>query len=171
MIVPTTGEVYFNPLNMAVDVGGQVMTQQVISVPSAIENKSEVPLSVSVTVTGQIWEGSDMRLASYDIKDEELTVKCAFVYFEMKSASGETPSAWDSEFDADKHIVLRNGASRTMRDMVIIDKADRSNHFGAFRLAGFCGPIAPRTPWTEKDGINVSIAFSFKPLSVDTVVP
>ena len=70
----------------------------------------------------------------------------------------------------EKHIVIRAGVPRTKKDMVTIAQADQPKHFGAFRLTGDC-VATPRKPWTEADGIDVEIAFTFKALPVWTEIP
>ena len=162
--VPATAEVYINPFEIPVEINSAMISQQIISTPAAIENKSKVPLSVEVTLTGELWADSDMRLLPYSTKGA--TSKAAFVYFEIHGSSGTTPAAWDEEFDAAKHAVLREGEGRPVKNIAILDQADKPNHFGAFRLTGDCVP-SPRFPWTDADGLNAKIAFTFIPLSRD----
>lgn len=169
--VPSTAEVFINPYRLPLTIEADETTAQIVSTPAAIENKSEVPLSVSATVTGTIREGSDMRLYSYSTQDQEpaLTSKSAFVYFEMQATSDPDQADWDSKYDVEKHLVIRSGISRTKKNMVIIAKADQQKHFAAFRLTGDCVPV-PRRSWTEADGIDVEIAFTFTPLPVWTEI-
>ncbi len=170
--VPATAEVFINPYKLPLTIEADETTAQIVSTPAAIENKSKVPLSVTATVTGAIKEGSDMRLYSSSTQDPELvlTSKSAFIYFEMQAASDPGQVDWDSEYDVEKHLVIRNGVSRTKKNIVTIAQADQPKHFGAFRLTGDCVPV-PRKGWTEADGIDVEIAFTFKPLPVWTEIP
>lgn len=161
--IPATAEVFINPYRMPVEIDAASSTEQIISTPACIENKSKVPLSVTVTVTAEIREDSDMRLSTSSTKTQTTTSKSAFVYFEMQAASSPNQVSWDSEYDAEKHLLVRSGTSRPKAGMAILDQADQPNHFGAFRLTGDCIPT-PRFPWTEADGIDVEIAFTFKPL-------
>lgn len=172
VIVPVTAEVFINPYKLPLTIEADETTAQIVSTPAAIENKSKVPLSVTATVTGAIKEGSDMRLYSSSTQDPELvlTSKSAFIYFEMQAASDPGQVDWDSEYDVEKHLVIRNGVSRTKKNIVTIAQADQPKHFGAFRLSGDCVPV-PRKGWTEADGIDVEIAFTFKPLPVWTEIP
>lgn len=170
--VPATAEVFINPYKLPIEIEADETTAQIVSTPAAIENKSKVPLSVTATVTGTIREGSDMRLISYSTQSPDIVVtsKSAFIYFEMQAASDPDQVTWDSEYDMEKHVVLRSGTSRTKRNMVTIAQADKPKHFGAFRLTGDCVAV-PRVPWTEADGIDVTIAFTFTALPVWTEIP
>lgn len=158
--VPTTSAVFINPYQLPVVIDANETDEQIVSTPASIENKSEVPLSVTVTVNCVVDEQSDMRLVTSSTEKEGSSRKNVFIYFEMQVVSDPDHVTWDSEFDDEKHIVVRSGASKTRKDMVTIAAADQPNHFGAFRLSGDC-IISPKKPWTENDKINVSITFSF----------
>lgn len=160
--VPATAQVFINPYEMPVEIDGASLTEQIVSTPAAIENKSEVPLSVTVTLTGKVDTDSDMRLVTSSTKGGS-SWKYAFIYFEAQAVSNPNQVVWDSEFDEEKHIVLRDGEGRPRENMVTIAQADQADHFCAFRLTGDCVP-APRDPWTESDQLKVSIMFTFVPL-------
>ena len=70
----------------------------------------------------------------------------------------------------EKHLTVRSGVSKTKKNIAVIAQADQPKHFGAFRLTGDCVPV-PRKGWTEADGIDVEIAFTFNPLPVWTEIP
>lgn len=165
VVIPATAEVFINPYQIPITIESDEVSAQIVSTPACIENKSEVPISVTATLTCKLKEGSDMRLYTATTQDPEMPVtsKGAFVYFEMQAASGVNQAVWDPEYDMEKHQVVRLGTSRPKKDMVVIAQADQPNHFGAFRLTGDCVAV-PRTPWTEADGIEVEIAFTFTPL-------
>ena len=167
--VPSTGEIYFNPFQLPVEIDGESVSEPILSEPMSIENKSEVPLSITVSVTGTIKEGSNMRLATSSTKDLGLSSKRAFVYFEMQAVADPDQVVWDGEYDEAKHIIVRT-ATKTKKNLAIIAQANQPKQFGAFRLTGDCVPY-PKYPWTEADGIDVEIAFTFKPLSVATEIP
>lgn len=170
--VPATAEVFINPYKIPIEIEADETTAQIVSTPAAIENKSKVPLSVTATVTGTIREGSNMRLSSYSTQSPDIVVtsKSAFIYFEMQAASNPGQVDWDSEYDAQKHQVVRAGVAKVRKNIVTIAQADKPKHFGAFRLTGDCVAV-PRSPWTEADGIEVEIAFTFTPLPVWTEIP
>lgn len=166
VVVPATAEVFINPYRIPITIESTEVSAQIVSTPACIENKSEVPISVTATLTCALKEGSDMRLYSSTTQDPEMpiTTKGAFIYFEMQAAPDIDLVVWDPEYDMEKHQIVRLGTSRPRKDMVVIAQADQPDHFGAFRLTGDCVAV-PRFPWTEADGIEVEIAFTFTPLT------
>ena len=173
--VPQTGAAFINPYQMDVTINATETDAQIISTPAAIENESEVPLQVTVTVTGQLKEESTMRFSSAPTNGIG-TAKSAFLYFEIVPANSANSAVWADEYDDEKHLLVRVG-SRTKRNMVILSQSDKDEVFGkplgtvdkdgcfgAFRLTGDCTKN-PRVPWNEKDGLDVEITFSFKPLA------
>lgn len=169
VVVPTSGNVYINPYRLPVEVDGNIVNKQVISETFSIENQSEVPLKVDVEVVGKIKSGSSMGLLSQSTATVTTTAKRAFMYFEIHAVSNPSAVTWDSAYDADKHVVVRE-AERAKKDIVRLDSADNAKRFGAFRLTGDCVQN-PREEWTEKDGVTVKVVFSFSPLPVGTAIP
>jgi len=170
--VPTTGMVYINPFKIPVDIGtGEAESGQILSVPESIANESEVPIMVNVTVTGTLKEGSSMGLNSSTTKDTGLTSKRAFIYFEMKAVGPDddlNSIAWDAEYDPDKHVLVK-GIKRK-NNILKLAAADEDGNpteggVGAFHLTGDAVET-PKIAWTDKDGVNVEIAFTFKPVSL-----
>ena len=164
--VPTTGEVYLNPLQLPVYVFGEETNDQIISYPLTIANESDIPLQVDVRVTGTVRPESDMTLAASPT-NKTGTSKSAFIYFEMKPSDPYDPYSveWDESYDASKHIpVSTGGASKS--SIVTLDAMTMYGEVvggAAFRLTG----DAVRTPtnaWTWEDGVDVSIAFTFTPI-------
>lgn len=161
--VPATAEVYINPFEIPVEIDGASITEQIVSTPASIENRSDVPLKVTVAVTGGIKAASSMRLVTSSTRGGTSRTKSAFVYFEIQASNSASSAVWDSTFNSTKHIVVRDGEGRPVKDVVTLDQAGKPNHFGVFRLTGDCVPT-PRDAWTEDDGIDVKIAFTFTPL-------
>lgn len=158
--VPSAMDVMINPYRIPVVVQDKQVGDQIISDPVALKNESEVPLKVSVSIQTVIRDGSDMRLRSESTLNQDLTSKFAFVYFEIQAVSDPENVTWDEKYDEEKHQVIRAG-TRARKDMVTLGAEGKPLSYGAFRLAGDC-VAAPRSPWTEADGIDVSIAFTFK---------
>lgn len=158
--VPSTASIFINPYEMSVEIDGGASTDQIISTPAAIKNESLVPLNVNVTITGYLKENCIMRLVAESVKDTDTTSKCAFIYFEMVASDSETGD-WAETYDPEKHLLVRTG-SRSMRNIVTLDAVDGDKPYGAFRLTGDCVAY-PRTAWTEEDGLNAEIAFTFIP--------
>ena len=168
--VPTRASVYFNPLRFPVSIGDGETDEQIISTPASIANESEVPLEVDVTVTGAVKTGSTMTLASAPTGGTG-TEKSAFVYFEMKQADSEYPEdvAWDPAYDASKHIAIVPGTSITRQSMLTLpartlDGEVAEGGYAPFRLSGDAVKN-PTNAWNIRDGIYVTVAFTFTPLS------
>lgn len=159
--VPSDGNLYINPLSIPVEINGKVEDGQIISDPAWIENKTEVPVRVTTSVTGAVKEGSTMGLSSSSTQGAGLTRKRAFIYFEIQAADDPEQVAWDSEYDAVKHQVVRT-STKTKKNIVTLGAGGESGCYGAFRLTGDCVEN-PKQEWTEEDGVDVTIVFSFKP--------
>ncbi len=169
VVVPASGNVYINPNRLPIEVDASIENKQIISDSLAIENLSDVPLSVSVEVTGTIKSGSDLRLASESTVGEDTTAKRAFMFFEIQSASDPSAVTWSNVYREDKHILIRE-STRTGKNIIILGAADQAKRYGVFRVNGDCVQN-PRDAWTEKDGVNVEVAFTFSPLPVGTQIP
>lgn len=161
VVVPATAEVFINPYKIPIAIESNESAAQIVSTPACIENKSKVPISVTATVTGAVKEGSDMALTSTPTEGAG-TRKRAFVYFEIQASRSANQATWDSEYDIEKHLIVRTTA-KTMKNIVTLDAADGVNRFGVFRLTGDC-TVFPKGGWAETDGIDVEIAFTFTPL-------
>lgn len=160
VIVPSSMDVMINPYQIPIVIKNEAVGDQIVSDPVALENKSEVALKVSVSMTTAIREGSDMRLASESTAGQELTSKQAFIYFEIQPTSDPDQVSWAEKYDEEKHIMVRTG-TKVRKDMVTLGAAGQPLSYGAFHLAGDCVEY-PRSVWTEADGIDVAIAFTFK---------
>lgn len=169
VVVPASGNIYINPNRLPIEVDASIENKQIISDSLAIENLSDVPLSVSVEVTGTIKSGSDLRLASESTVGEDTTAKRAFMFFEIQSASDPSAVTWSNVYREDKHILIRE-STRTGKNIIILGAADQTKRYGVFRVNGDCVQN-PRDAWTEKDGVKVEVAFTFSPLPVGTTIP
>lgn len=171
VVVPGSAEVFINPYQIPVTIGSTESTAQIVSTPACIENQSEVPVQVGVTAIAEDREGSSSLLLTSSSTGGTGVVKRAFVYFEIQASGTADPpqSIWDAEYDSSKHLAVRS-FSLPERKLVTLSAADGACPFGAFRLAGDC-TANPREPWTEADGINVKITFTFTPLPTWTEIP
>lgn len=162
--VPATAEVFINPYELPVTIESTESTAQIVSTPACIENQSVVPLQVGVTAVGEVYEGSDLFLTSAPTGGTGV-IKRVFVYFEIQASGTANPpqSVWDAEYDSTKHLAVRT-FELPARKLVTLSAVDGDSRFGAFRLTGDCS-ANPRDPWTEGDGINVKIVFTFTPLA------
>ncbi|MDE6936139.1 MAG: hypothetical protein K2P26_11060 [Oscillospiraceae bacterium] len=168
--VPSSGEVYINPLELPVDIGtGRRYSGQIFSTPACIANESEVPMQVDLTLTASVREGSTMTLASAPTGGEG-TAKSAFVYFEMQQSDTDNPKRvyWDPKYDPAKHIVIQDGMSIKKPKIMTLPPMTREGWvadggYAPFRLTGDA-VRDPTDEWTEKDGIDVTVAFTFTPI-------
>lgn len=168
--VPSTGSLFINPYNLPVYLEDYIAQDQIVSIPGSILNESVVPVQVDVAVSATVSEECEMRLSSVSTKELNTTRKMAFIYFEIKASDTANPAAsfWDSEYDAEKHLVVRT-AERRKKNMVRLGAAGSHGCYGAFRMSGDC-VASPKTPWDETDKMDVTISFTFKPLSINTVI-
>jgi hypothetical protein len=167
---------YVNPNSLSFELDGSISNAQIISGTSYVQNLSQVPLSVTASVTGAIKSGSDMKLVTTSTKGSTSTAKRAFVYFQMQAVTDPDPSevAWDTEYDASKHILVTTG-TKTKKNFLTLaaapaeDSSEETKCYGAFMMSGDC-IVLPKSAWTSSDGFTATVAFTFKPLSYDTVV-
>lgn len=167
VVVPASGDIYINPNQLPVRINASIVNKQIISDTLAIENLSEVPLSVSVEVTGSI--RGDLRLASESTVGEDTTAKRVFMFFEIQAVSNPKSVAWSNAYREDKHIVIRESTRRS-KNIIILGAANQAKRYGAFRVSGDCVQN-PREAWTEGDGVDIDVVFTFSPLPVGTNIP
>lgn len=168
--VPASVNIMINPLKIPVDIDGGESDEQIICDSAYLANESEVPLRVDVTVAGQVKPGSNLTLVSSPTGGTG-TQKNAFVYFEIKQTRTRSPAdvVWDPAYDSSKHVVVTDGGSRTKKGIVTLPLRTRAdddtweNGYAQFRLTGDAVK-EPASVWTPRDGINVTVAFTFKPL-------
>lgn len=167
--VPANVDIMINPYRMPVQIGGEESDAQIVCSPAYILSTSDIPLKVGVTVTGSVYPNSDLTLVSTPTNGAGNS-KNAFVYFEVQQTSIDDWEyvRWDSTFDAAKHINVTTTA-QTRRAMVTLppltlDGELPENAYAWFRLAGDAAR-APATEWSTNDGINVTVAFTFTPVS------
>lgn len=165
--VPQSGAVVVNPYKMEVSVEQVKFTDQIISAPQYITNGSNVPISVSATVTGTVSDNSGIVFATSTLKGNE-TTKSIFMYLEIaKTTAATTPPTWAAAYDAkaDNLAVVVGSKGTTKKDMVVMDATGGENAFAAFRLAGAVA-TNPAKAWTSTDAVTVSIAYTFAPTVV-----
>lgn len=167
--VPASVDIMINPFRMPVQIGGEESDAQIVCSPAYILSTSDIPLKVDITVTGSVYANSDLTLVSAPTNGAGSS-KNAFVYFEMQQTSVDDWEyvRWDPVFDAAKHINVTTTA-QTKRAMVTLppltlDGELPENAYAWFRLAGDAAR-APTNEWSTNDGINVTVAFTFTPVS------
>jgi hypothetical protein len=195
--VSTTGNVYINPYALPVKIGtgasGDVkVSEQIVTEPLTIKNKTDVKLDVNATATATINTGSTMTLATSALTKDD-TAKKAFVYLDVVSAttlsgadSAVTAAAIADAYkaagwtkaesykeDATNLLVLNAAKATTKSGLVTLAAAEldtdgttlktyNAGSIAVFRLNGNC-VAAPKDPWAATDGFTAKIAFTFVP--------
>ena len=170
--VPTSAEVYINPLELPVDIGtGRRDYGQILSTPACIANESEVAMQVDLTLTASLKEESTMRLVTSPTGGSG-TEKQAFIYFEIVQSDTDRVRyvEWATAYDPTnpRHIVIQDGMSATKTNVMKLPPVTPRGRvapggYAPFRMTGDA-VTNPTDEWTEKDGINVAVAFTFTPL-------
>jgi hypothetical protein len=179
VVVPGTTPIYMNPnsLTLSVDLNGSIDadedTAQIVSEEAYIENRSEVPVSVTVALTGAVDYSSNMRLSSSTTKDTGTTAKKAFVFFQMQAVTDPDNATWNKEYNASTDIVLGTN-TKTRKNYITIAAPDTETGkdtkcYGVFRLTGDCTE-KPKIAWDNSDGFSAQIVFTFKALAYNTQV-
>jgi hypothetical protein len=159
--VPTSTNAYLNPKKVSVSLGSTLAEGQIISEPAYIENKSEVPIAVSASVTGAVNRKSSLTLSHTSTTG--MSDKEAFVYFEMQAVKDPKDVTWSTSYNAEKHLIVTEDGDEK-EDFVTIGAATQDDHFGAFQLTGDCVTDPVDDPWTSKDSFTAKIVFTFKAL-------
>jgi hypothetical protein len=157
--VPANAQALVNPYRLQVTMDGKISDAQILCEPMYLDNQSEVPVSVSASVTGVINEGSDMEF--YYKTTRKLKDKSAFVYFELQAVADPDDVTWGTSYNSRKNIVVSEDTEE-LEDIVTLGAATQDNHYGAFRLTGDCVANPTDDPWTEEDGFTAEIVFTFK---------
>ena len=171
--VPSKGSVVINPLSLPVSISGEESTDQIVCTPRQLINKSDVSLSVDITVTGANKEGSELELASSPTNGAG-TAKKAFIYFEIHQADTDDVdhAEWDAGYDASKHILVLDGVPQSKTEVLTLpaktlDGEIAPGGYAPFRLSGDA-VRSPENAWKKADGVNVVIAFTFTPIPYDS---
>lgn len=167
--VPGSAWVFLNPYHLDVEIDAEETDEQIVCPPCGIVSESDIPLKVDVTVTGELYEGCDMVLYTSSTKGSTSKTKRAFVYFEMQRSPTDDPDdvVWDDEYDKSKHIVVKESPV-SKKDILTLEAMTLDGDVAdggaaAFRLTGDV-IMYPTKPWTEQDGLNVEVVFTFTPV-------
>lgn len=175
VVVPASVNILINPLEMPVSIGDGVYTDQILCSPAYILSKSDIPLQVDVTLRGQVYPESNMTLSASPTNGAG-DRKRAFVYFEMQRSNWEYHELvqWDPAYDPMKHIVISEGVLKAKQNVVTLPPytdgmygLPPENAYVWFRLTGDT-VTDPAIEWNEKDGISVTVTFTFTPVSYVT---
>lgn len=175
--VPGNVNILINPYEMPVTIGDGIYTDQIVCNPAYIVSYSDIPLRVDVSITGSVYPDSDMTLVSSPTNGAG-TDKRVFAYFEMQTADWDFPYyiQWDQSYNPAKHIVVANGETKTKQNIVTLPPLPQNydlygllaeDAYAWFRLTGDAARN-PNSEWNTRDGIKVTVAFTFTPISYIT---
>jgi len=160
VIVPATGSVIINPYRLNVKLDGVMTREQIVNPAQVLTSHSNVPVLVNATATGVISAGSEAVFVS---KPPNAEAKEVFLYVEFQP----TNDNWIGEYIGapNQMIVTADGSSKDA--VMTLDAGMDSPSYGAYRLFGALS-TAPDEMWSSADGIEVSVAFTFTPVTEDT---
>lgn len=176
VVVPSGKKAYLNPQKLPVKIGSKVNYSYIFTDEAHIENKSNVAVNVSASVTGAVKSGSNMSIVTdaFDTKNE--TAKKAFFYFQMQAIDDPDNVDWSDDYDPEQDIIVSKSA-KSKNNIVTLaayrtdenGTPEDSVRYGAFRLSGLCTED-PKTAWTSKDGVDVNIVFTFTALPYNATI-
>lgn len=173
--VPTAAAVVLNPYAMklnsdlsgAVDSGSSEQSK-VISPVYDIKNKSNIDIKVGVTATGTATGVEFAKASAADVTGK----KQAFVQLVMKGVASDDAATATLDPENDTVLVLSATAAALKAENQITlvagdgeNAAATGNSDMVFQFQGDTSKN-PTTPWTNKDVVNATLAFTFAPQDV-----
>lgn len=170
--VPTTGAIIINPYGM--DADGEGDTSEVVSAATVITNESDVAIAVDVTTTAALGTDSKLVLATAALKGTE-TTKSACLWVEAnaaKDADGtlDGEATWSTAYSKAANQALIGTKATTVKGIAQMAAGNETATYAAFKVLGDV-VAEPATPWTDKDTVNVKVAYTFVPQAAETVAP
>lgn len=200
--VPTTGTAQINPYGLDVklaDNTSKISGNQIVTMPLAIINNSEMTLSVGASVTGEA--KGDFLFGTAATNLTTTKTKTGIVYLQVKADSslGDTDqdnnvttgialkdASLDPLFEdwgefvkpttGSKDLLLKAGSATTGTDLAILDPIDPATSSGHEKIGGvalfrLAGEVvaSPTEPWATTDGFTATVAFTFSPVKTYTI--
>ena len=164
VLVPSSGQVIINPYCLPVELDGQTSTDQIVSAPLILENRSTIPVSVSASVTGTVPPGSDVSFAAAPPMPDS-PVKEIFLYAEFHAVPEPAfQPSWSGLYSDSTNQLLVGGFQSTAKtDILRLEASGAAYSFGALRLFGSAA-VSPMAPWQAGDDIQATFMFSFTPI-------
>lgn len=150
VLVPTDGTVVLNPYGLSVTVDSAQKTDQIISAPQYIVNKSNLPVKVTTKVTGTIEGGGDFAAADATAE----TTKKVHLEFNIGKTSDNATESTSYE----THPLVK-GTAVDFAD-IVMDKDGDAEPAVSYKFTGDAA-TNPTTPWTTDDIIGATIVFTF----------
>ena len=164
VLVPSAGQVIINPYCLPVELDGQTSTDQIVSAPLILENRSTIPVSVSASVTGTVPPGSGVSFAAAPPMPDS-PVKEIFLYAEFHAVPEPAfQPSWSGLYSDSTNQLLVGGFQSTAKtDILRLEASGAAYSFGALRLFGSAA-VSPMAPWQAGDDIQATFMFSFTPI-------
>lgn len=172
LTVPASAGIVLNPYKMklatdlsAVDTASGTATTKVVSAIYNIENLSNVKVKVGVTATGT---ATGVTFAKASVAAIENKDKQAFVKMEMITGNASITSAgtaFDSVPDTQTLILSTTAAKLATPIELAAGTGTALGTTGGVLSFRFTGDTSktPTTPWTAKDTVGATLAFTFIP--------
>ena len=163
VLVPSAGQVIINPYCLPVELDGQTSTDQIVSAPLILENRSTIPVSVSASVTGTVPPGSGVFFAAAPPMPDS-PVKEIFLYAEFHAVPEPAfQPSWSGLYSDSTNQLLVGFQSTAKTDILRLEASGAAYSFGALRLFGSAA-VSPMAPWQAGDDIQATFMFSFTPI-------
>ena len=163
VLVPSSGQVIINPYCLPVELDGQTSTDQIVSAPLILENRSTIPVSVSASVTGTVPPGSGVSFAAAPPMPDS-PVKEIFLYAEFHAVPEPAfQPSWSGLYSDSTNQLMVGFQSAAKADVMRLEAGGTACSWGAMRLFGSAA-VSPMVPWQAGDDIQATFVFSFTPI-------
>ncbi len=163
VLVPSAGQVIINPYCLPVELDGQTSTDQIVSAPLILENRSTIPVSVSASVTGTVPPGSDVSFAAAPPMPDS-PVKEIFLYAEFHAVPEPAfQPSWSGLYSDSTNQLMVGFQSAAKADVLRLEAGGTACSWGALRLFGSAA-VSTMVPWQAGDDIQATFVFSFTPI-------
>lgn len=163
VLVPSSGQVIINPYCLPVELDGQTATDQIVSAPLILENRSTIPVSVSASVTGTVPPGSGVSFAAAPPMPDS-PVKEIFLYAEFHAVPEPAfQPSWSGLYSDSTNQLMVGVQSAAKADVLRLEAGGTACSWGVLRLFGSAA-VSPMVPWQAGDDIQATFVFSFTPI-------
>ena len=163
VLVPSAGQVIINPYCLPVELDGQTATDQIVSAPLILENRSTIPVSVSASVTGTVPPGSGVSFAAAPPMPDS-PVKEIFLYAEFHAVPEPAfQPSWSGLYSDSTNQLMVGVQSAAKADVLRLEAGGTACSWGVLRLFGSAA-VSPMVPWQAGDDIQATFVFSFTPI-------
>lgn len=161
--VPGSASVIINPLRSAVELDGKTYTDQIVSSEQIMVSHSEVPLVVGASVTATVPEGSSLAITGHPLEGGEAD-KLAYLYMEFQNLpSAGSEAGWSGGYTGAPNQLLASGDGAVLGDVLQLCAGAETPAYAAYRLFGSLSET-PLDEWNSKDGLTVTVSFTFRPV-------